>query len=171
MKSCIRRDNPILRCMCVASCKRGRRRRRTKECWIVQVALCRHYGVCTSSCETHLDVGMKQDVAIGNDGHADRLFHSSDFLPVSKALSRRFRNTVRMPVDPKRMRGTNSMVPSLLSSSPMAGEHLCASSFEHLGVLHCFLGGWEDAEFGSDGNREILMQSVDCEYSNYEFLT
>jgi hypothetical protein len=53
------------------------------------------------------------------------------------------------------------VVSSLFPSTPVTGENLGASTFEHLGISYGFLDRGENTEFGGDWYRKIRVQNID----------
>lgn len=56
---------------------------------------------------------------------------------------------------------TYRLMTSLLTGATVTCEHLRACSFEHLCVLYSLFNGREHAEFGSDRDRQVVVEGVD----------
>jgi len=47
----------------------------------------------------------------------------------------------------------------------MTGKKLGASTFEHFRIFDSLGYGWENAELGSDWDRETVMKGVYCQWN------
>jgi hypothetical protein len=53
---------------------------------------------------------------------------------------------------------------TLISGTAMASKKLGTSTFEHFRIFDSFGYGWENAELGSDWDRETVMKGVYCQW-------
>lgn len=109
--------------------------------WIMKVSLSAHNAV---------DAG---------GGDAPRDVFLPEHIPVRKHhdLAREMCPEVRDDVPVRHAR----VVALLLARAAMYGEHRCAGRDDHASVLQGALGGVEDADFGSDGDGEVLVECAD----------
>ena len=132
---------------------------RSEQCGIIKVSFSRHDRVCTCRFEATIDVRVIEDITIGEYRYGDGLLDCSDLIPVGESLCRKSDSTK----DELWMTGrTHSVVSPLFPDATMAGEDLCASSLEHLGVFNRLFNSREDPELCCHGDEQILMQCVYC---------
>ena len=123
---------------------------RGKQCRVVEVSFSGHYRIRSRRLEATVDVRVVEDISIGEDGYRDCFLDCSDLAPIGESLrwKRKFRGGWIL----NRRVWTHSIVPSLFPDTPVAGNDLSPSSFEHLGVFNRLLNTRENPELSRHGD-------------------
>lgn len=112
-----------------------------KYSWIVEVSLGAHDAIDAGGGDTPRDVFLPEHIPV-------RKHHD---------LAREMCPEIRDDVPVRHSR----VVALLLARATVYGEHRCAGRDDHARVLQGALGGIEDANFGGDGDGEVLVECAD----------